>query len=1339
VGRARATLAVHVSHAALGIALLSGALWLRTPTVRYLLVTVGATVLALVLGVRAPWRARAWTISAAVVMLLFCLAASLTTRTLARIEHGWPAYERAIVRSGAESLERSLALTERLLRSLAERALDAPEGDDEAFAALGRLLPRGGERAVVLIADGVPRAWAGQLYVPLDSLRDSLGVAFTPFYTTLYADAERGQRRAIATAVIHAEPPADNLAKTLAGRVAASSRVRGFDVVVAESGTPAEGVALYAPAGRPLLEATPLPPSPEEARLQALLTARETLSAVLAIALALLLAAVWRTTTRIAPRLLPLAFGLAAVAVLPLSTFSSASPLFDPTVYFAGIGGAFTASVAALLLSGALLLLALLILLRARVRAQSRWLALAIVLVLMVAGPFLLRDLARGVTSPPGGVTAGLWLGWEVALFLAATALLLGAAAAGGAAIGPSRGAPPLVAPVLATIAALLGPVALDSAGRWPPWYTVLWIVVIGALALTRRHRALVLTAASVAALGATTLTWNAGVRGRIALAERDVASLGVEEPSVRGALERFAEALSQSAPPRTAGDLLRQFVRSDLVGTGYPTEMISWTAGGPPRAELSLADFESPAQEVSLLVGEALRAERPVIEPIMGTPGLFQVLAVPHDDGTVTTVVVAPRTRLIPDDPFIPLVGLESRDAGEPPYAMSLVELDPAPLASEGITNWYREGSELHGDRVVATARGPARAHIEVELRSLDLLIERGALVVIFDLLILIALWAFTVLADDAFGRWLRGRLKRWTSSFRSRLTLALFAFFVVPAAIFAIWSYRRLQQEDRQSRELLVSELLRTLALGGNTERLQNTGGRLDTPLLIYHGGVLNQSSKPVFEELAPTGRLLPPRVQWSLEAGREVTVSGVQRVGDVSALFGFRAITESGSQRVVLAAPARGSEHALQQRRRDLGVLVLFSTVLGGMAALLLSGVVARSLAEPIGRLRRAALAIAGGEREPPLAGTPPAEFVPVFSAFRRMASDLGESQAALEAAQRRTSAVLRNVASGVIAVSADGVVTLANPQAERLLGRETAPGTPLDAALPQELAGRVGLFLQSGEDEEEFDLLLDGRQHHARLTRLSGGGRGAVITLDDVSELARAQRVLAWGEMARQVAHEIKNPLTPIRLGVQHLKRAHADARPDFDVILDQNVSRILAEIDRLDEIARGFSRYGTIPAERLPAEPTDAARVAREVVELERMGRDGVAWHVTGVENPLLALARDEELHEVLLNLLENARHAAARRVELRGSRSDDHVFIEVEDDGHGIPFAVLPRIFEPHFSTRTSGSGLGLAISRQLVEGWGGEITIDSTEGSGTTVRLRLRVPRQAMDASRDG
>jgi nitrogen fixation/metabolism regulation signal transduction histidine kinase len=292
---------------------------------------------------------------------------------------------------------------------------------------------------------------------------------------------------------------------------------------------------------------------------------------------------------------------------------------------------------------------------------------------------------------------------------------------------------------------------------------------------------------------------------------------------------------------------------------------------------------------------------------------------------------------------------------------------------------------------------------------------------------------------------------------------------------------------------------------------------------------------------------------------------------------------------------------------------------------------------------------------------------------------------------------------------------------------LLGEVPPAGAPLQALRVPAVTARVARFLAGADDVDGFELERDGRALRGQLTRLSSGG--AVLTLDDVTELAHAQRVLAWGEMARQVAHEIKNPLTPIRLGVQHLRRARG--RPDYDDILEQNVSRILTEIDRLDEIARAFSRYGGAPQERSTAEQVDVAAIVRDVVALETLGESEVAWtlEVDDVLPP--ALAQPDELREVLLNLYENARLAGARRVHSAVHPGETGtgaaaVIVSVRDDGGGIGADVLPRIFEPHFSTRTSGSGLGLAITRQLVERWGGEVTIASAEGQGTTVRVAL-------------
>jgi signal transduction histidine kinase len=961
--------------------------------------------------------------------------------------------------------------------------------------------------------------------------------------------------------------------------------------------------------------------------------------------------------------------------------------------------------------------------LRARLRTPSRGAALLVAAAVVGAGPFLMRALARGVSPPTGGVTIPLWLAWEVALFLAAAVLLVAAAAAGRSALGRARVLPVWLAPLLAAAGAVVGAIILEPPGDWPQWYTLLWMAAVGALAFARPHKRYVLAAGIVAACGAATLTWNAGVRGRTALANRDLDELTAPDPDVSALLARFGGALAMQPPPLTEPELLQAYMHSDLVGAGFPVALTRWSATGDVRAHIALDPIELPADAARDLIVAAGRAGRPVVETVLAMPGVLTALAVPSYGGGATTVTVAPRTRLIPESPYMPMLGLAPREHGEPPYQISFVGVDPATPLEAGHTTWYRRGDELHGDRLLRTMHGPRRAHIEITLRSPIVLAQRGALIVLLDVTLLAVLWILTAAPGRVSRRWARAGLRRWMASYRARLSLALFAFFVLPALGFALWSYERLLTEDRQARELVVHETLRGVE-SSDIARMDSTGDRLGTPLLVYRAGLLRWSSDPLWDALAPTGRLLDPATYQLLKEGHEEFAGEIERVAGERALFGYRAGVVDAGEAYVLGAPGRLEDFALDQRRRDLAVLLALTTALGALAALALSRAASRALAEPIGSLRAAALAIAAGEHEPPLEGEPPAEFGPVFSAFRRMAADLGASRAALEAAERRTSAVLRNVATGVVALGPQGDVTIANPRAEALLDHPLALGTPL-ATVNAVIARQVGAFLASDGDEEEFETALGERQMQARLTRLNSGG--AVLTLDDVTDLARAQRVLAWGEMARQVAHEIKNPLTPIRLGIQHLQRTFLDSRADYDRILSENAARILAEIDRLDEIARAFSRYGSAPATSMQTEATDVAAVVRDVLALERMGRDTVEWRLHEDGSRALAVARPDELREVMLNVLENARHAGATHVDVRVTPQDGRVQVEVKDDGRGIPASVMPRLFEPHFSTRTSGSGLGLPISRQLVESWGGAIAVASEVDKGTTVRIELK------------
>jgi signal transduction histidine kinase len=205
------------------------------------------------------------------------------------------------------------------------------------------------------------------------------------------------------------------------------------------------------------------------------------------------------------------------------------------------------------------------------------------------------------------------------------------------------------------------------------------------------------------------------------------------------------------------------------------------------------------------------------------------------------------------------------------------------------------------------------------------------------------------------------------------------------------------------------------------------------------------------------------------------------------------------------------------------------------------------------------------------------------------------------------------------------------------------------------------------------------------------------------------------------MARQVAHEIKNPLTPMRLGLQHLRRVYRDRRGDFDRTLEDTAERMLAEIDRLDTIARAFSRFAAPADDVQPLDRIDLGIAVGEVVQLYRLTEDACAVRLSCLPGAHGA-ARPDEVKEVVVNLLENARNAGAKVVDVTVGPGR----IEVADDGAGIPPELLPRIFEPRFSTTTSGSGLGLAIVRRLVEGWGGQIDVQSEVGRGTRVLVSV-------------
>jgi signal transduction histidine kinase len=934
-------------------------------------------------------------------------------------------------------------------------------------------------------------------------------------------------------------------------------------------------------------------------------------------------------------------------------------------------------------------------------------------------------------------------MSWEAAVAIAAMALVLAAAALVRGASEPRR--VPWTLPAAcawAAVAALVGVWLWSPYGAWPDWYTFVWLPALAGVLVPAPRRWSLLGIATVAGTAAALVTWGAALEGRLGLAERDAQGLGrALDPRAVSLLERLGTA-PPAPPPRTAGELYAWWLASPLAIDDYPASLAVWTRAGEAQAEIRLASVDLPSSLVAALVRSPETARGPRVERLDRSPGVHYVLVLPLAGGGthVLTVGVGPRTRLIPAARVARF--LQGAARVEPPYHITLSPPAPPPATPSARVIWTRTGWSVRGERRLELPDGVHHVHLTIDLRDPWALLVRGVLVVVVDAGILAACWIASLLLAGGWRPRLPPVLAALRTSYRVRLAAALSAFVVLPVLLFAVWSFARLGDEARRAGDLLIGQTLRDAAATAGAlvadrpvavaRSIGELGDRLDADLWLFRDGELAGTSAPVLGELGLVDPFLDPGafVRLALRDELELTADG--RTAGRSIRVGYLVVrSESPQVQEILAAPQLLDDERVRQQQEDVALVLILATLAGLVAAVYLAGLAARGLARPVAALRDAAGAVGRGAPLPSFPPGAPREFEPVISAFERMAADVTRSQGALEEARRRTAQVLANVATGVIAVDEGLRVTMANPRAAELLGAPLALGDLLPRAAPAEwliVWNAVREFLDgTAEGIVEREFAVGGRQIRVQLASLGPAPDGCVVALDDATALTRAARVLAWGEMARQVAHEIKNPLTPIRLGIQHLQRAREkkDGR-DFDATLAETAERILAEIDRLDAIARAFSRFASPAAEALPLEPVDVHAVAREVVHLYTLGgAEAAAVVELAGESGALASARRDEVKEVLINLLENARNAGARRVTVR--ISDGGSRLAVEDDGRGIAPDLLPRVFDPAFSTTSSGSGLGLAIARRLVESWGGTIGLTSAQGRGTTVTIRFQ------------
>ena len=952
-------------------------------------------------------------------------------------------------------------------------------------------------------------------------------------------------------------------------------------------------------------------------------------------------------------------------------------------------------------------------------------------LLLLATAPLLVLRAAGAIVPRIEADSFFIWFGWEAVLAIAAAALLTVASA-------PLRTPDDHRAPVrwgvIATVSALLvgalGIIAWSPSpgwigwsppllpGEWASWYRPLWLLPLAAFLPRTTPRARLLAIAATGGTLAALATWSTSLDRRVALATEDLNRLAAGHDSVAVAsLEQFA-GVAKRAHATRLDRLYAAWRGSQLARDGVPVHLALWSRSGEARESVALDSLNLSWNDLRPLVqGDDTLPRR---SGLARDVGQHEVLVVPLARDTIATVTIGPRSRVMAPSRFGRVVGW--RTPNEPSYSLRVQPSNGDPTG----VGFRRLGRFLRAERLVTAGSAPRLVAVSIEMASQRPFAVRAALVVLLDAILFVLLWLGLqrVLGQDPA---IATRL--WRQSYRRTLAVTLTGFFVVPAALFTLYSVLRLRSEATRERTAEVATTLKDVEVAGgfdlaargtpSRDSLAVVADSVDAELAIYRSGRLISASASLLPELG----LLPPVVDPTLHppTGGEATALAIG-LPSSNLRIGVTTVARS-TPGTLLAAALPGRDSNLAREQIDLALLLLLTSLGGTLAAVAMAGFVARALGEPIGVLQRTVLAI--GRREaPPTVGKVPAEFAPVFGAIRQMEIDLHASEAELAADRTRTAAILATVATGVIGVDADGEVIQANPRAAELLGKAIIVGQPLAQQLPvgwETLGEGVERLLgPDSRDAESRELDVGARRLAVTLAPLGDGG--VVLAITDITEASRATRIVAWGEMARQVAHEIKNPLTPMRLGLQLLRRIRADGHPEFPRIVDETAERLLGEIERLDRIARSFARYGA-PPERsdVPLGRIAVGKAVAELASLFELGGGGLRVRVEG-DADLTVVARQEELVQVLLNLVDNAREAGATEVVF-GLEAD---LLRVEDNGRGIPADQLARIFEPTFSTTTSGTGLGLAIVRRLVEGWGGTIAVVSRAGEGAAFILHF-------------
>jgi nitrogen fixation/metabolism regulation signal transduction histidine kinase len=573
---------------------------------------------------------------------------------------------------------------------------------------------------------------------------------------------------------------------------------------------------------------------------------------------------------------------------------------------------------------------------------------------------------------------------------------------------------------------------------------------------------------------------------------------------------------------------------------------------------------------------------------------------------------------------------------------------------------------------------------------------------------------------------------------------------------------------QLTENARDIAVELADEENLMGVRLNRLREAAGIQDAVILLHNGHILATASSRV-DALVP---MLPSlsEIRLSDQNRRHVSIEAPAEEGRlmirVLVPIPIHALdTPSRFLQVSQWLPESFSYHALavQEAYQDYQQLSLgreglqriysitlsLALLLALLAALALAVLLARRMAAPLIILAEGTKAVAQGDYRPRQALPSHDELGVLTQSFNEMVRQLNETRAlaernraAVESARAYLESVLANLSTGVLAFDAQDRLKAVNRGAIHILGDHLEGFENLNLVDWPRFQPLRDAILEGFEDghngwEKQIELPCqrESGPHKSLLvrgSRLPEEAPGKVVVFDDISELIAAQRTAAWGEVARRLAHEIKNPLTPIQLSAERLAFKLSDKLEEKDrSILERSTQTIVNQVQAMKNLVNAFRNYARLPAPELV--PTALEALIGEILTLYEAS--DIRIETVFAANAPLVLADASQLRQVVHNLLKNAQDALSETsdplISIQTVLQKGQIELILRDNGPGFSTSLLSRAFEPYITTKPGGTGLGLAIVQKIILEHGGEIRLQNREQGGAEVRIRLRTTEE--------